>query len=83
MTSKGIEKDIKAFIPRSDKIVNGNCVLTLEDTHKDSCEFLHSETQTPLKPEEITVIVRRVTMGMGSRNPIERVRIKCIVMEEL
>ena len=26
-----------------------------------------------LRREEIVVIVRRVTMGMGSRNPIERV----------
>ena len=31
-----------------------------------------------LRREEIVVIVRRVTMGMGSRNPIERVIMICL-----
>ena len=69
-----IEKEIKELIPEGEIIRNGTNPLPHEEASLNSrngCD----EIGGPLRKEEIVVIVRRVTMGMGSRNPIERVNI--------
>ena len=69
-----VEKEIKELIPEGVIIQNGNNALPHEEVSLNSRNGSH-EIGGPLKKEEIVVIVRRVTMGMGSRNPIERVNI--------
>ena len=39
----------------------------------ESDTMQNGDNSSLLRRDEIVVIVRRVTMGMGSRNPIERV----------
>ena len=74
--AKDIESDLKAFIPEMNKELPGGISLDLKGTTQTSCDILPSEVQEHLQKEEIIVIIRRVTMGMGSRNPIEKVRTK-------
>ena len=73
--AKDIESDLKAFIPEMNKELPGGISLDLKGTTQ-TCDILPSEVQEHLQKEEIIVIIRRVTMGMGSRNPIEKVRTK-------
>ena len=80
--SRDIENDLKAFIPERNKGLPGGASLALKDTTQTSCDILPSEVQEDLQKEEILVIIRRVTMGMGSRNPIEKVRTKINTISE-
>ena len=70
--AKDIESDIRQLIPQTPKLQNGNDSSVDDSTSLRSSDFSH-KSEGPLIKEEIIVIVRRVTMGMGSRNPIERV----------
>ena len=70
--AKDIENDIKQLIPQKQKLQNGNN-SSVDDPSSLSSSSSNHNSEGPLTKEEIIVIVRRVTMGMGSRNPIERV----------
>ena len=70
--AKDIENDIKQLIPQQQKLQNGNN-SSVGDLTGFSSSNSNNNIEGPLTKEEIIVIVRRVTMGMGSRNPIERV----------
>ena len=74
--ARDIENDLKALIPEKNKELTKGTFLALNGTAQTSCDILSSEVQGHLQKEEIIVIIRRVTMGMGSRNPIEKVRTK-------
>ena len=70
--AKDIENDIKQLIPQKQKLQNGSNSSVDDPTSLSSSNSNHN-SEGPLTKDEIIVIVRRVTMGMGSRNPIERV----------
>ena len=72
MDAKRIEVDVRSYIPElNNTTYNGN---SLEQLVAPS-DLTSMKIEEPLRKHEIVVIVRRVTMGMGSRNPIERVRV--------
>merc|ERR1712212_830901 len=70
--AKDIESDIRQLIPQEPKLQNGYDSSVDDPTCLSSSNSNH-KSEGALTREEIIVIVRRVTMGMGSRNPIERV----------
>ena len=76
MNSRDIENDLKLFIPENNAELSGGSCLAMNGSGQASSDIVPSEIQEHLKKSEILVIIRRVTMGMGSRNPIEKVRTK-------
>ena len=70
--AKDIEDDIRQLIPQEAIMQNGSDSPNVDATKLNS-NHSNDKEEGALKKEEIIVIVRRVTMGMGSRNPIERV----------
>ena len=67
---EAIENDIRKYIDNSAKT---KAMETPETVNSSNTIVISGSKQEPLKRDEIIVIMRSVTMGMGDRNPIEKV----------
>ena len=70
LTREAIENDIRRYVDNGAKAESLEIQETVDTSNTTS---INTSKEEPLKREEIIVIMRSVSMGMGDRNPIEKV----------